>query len=170
MNEISTILADYCTLLAQLNNDVWKNFIANYTADIFGLADIKTVTAAQVNEVLDTGEKIIVALCDKDKADELIEEMGTEAQEQLSDWFFNKYKDFVKKNVPNGDKFVGAADEFEKAYNKLEKYIQRLNQYAELIKNNASEEEQNKRKSDAEKAYDQFYAAYTAFEDLVNAL
>jgi hypothetical protein len=146
-------LAAYCAALAQLNTDLWKDFLAYYTSDAFGLANIKIVSKTNVSKVLDATEKTIKALCDKDDADKLLEEMGSTAKDKLkSGLFVNNFEKFVKENIPNGDKIIDAAKEYKNA---KEKY--------EALKNVYNQ-------ANSEDAVEQFEAAYETLEMIVKQL
>lgn len=169
-SEVAEALADYCQVLAQLNNDVWKDFISCYITDTFGLAGFDSVTKRNVDQVLDRSEKVIKALCDKKYADDLVEEMGTVAQDKLSSWFSNKFKEFVEQTVPNGKEYIDASKEFKTAYKELQKYTDKLGEYVELLNSGASQDDLSKAESDKNKAYNEYVAACRIFEDLVKAL
>ena len=169
-SEVAEALADYCQVLAQLNNDVWKDFISCYITDTFGLAGFESVAKYNVDQVLDRSEKVIKALCDKKYADDLTEEMGAIAQDKLSSWFSNKFKNFVEQTVPNGKAYIDASKEFKTAYKELQKYTDKLSEYVELLNSGASQDNLSKAESDKNKAYNQYITACRIFEDLVKAL
>ena len=168
--EVAEALADYCSVLAQLNNDVWKDFISCYISDTFGLMGIKSVTKDNVDTILDKGEVVIKALCDKSYADKLIEEFSGTAKEELSSWFFNKFDDFIEKTIPGGKAFIEASKKFKIAYDSLDKYLTKLDKYIELLNLDVSQEDKDKAKYKKDEAYNKCFAAYLAFADLVNAI
>ena len=79
-------LAEYCAALAQLNNDVWKQFLAHYTSDLSGLSGFTSITKENARKVLDCTEKVIKAMCNKQDADALVEEIGAEAARKIEKW------------------------------------------------------------------------------------
>lgn len=134
-------LAKYCSALAQLNNDVWKEFMAYYLSDASKLIGFD-VDKKSTQEVLDYIEKTIKALSDKEAANELLEEIGKEIGDKVgkdiveklkskTGWFSgdNKFASFVentiyetdsngKKLSPNGKNIIKVA----KKYNEIIKY------------------------------------------------
>ena len=128
------------------------------------------MTKYNVDQVLDRSEKVIKALCDKKYADDLTEEMGAIAQDKLSSWFSNKFKNFVEQTVPNGKAYIDASKEFKTAYKELQKYTDKLSEYVELLNSGASQDNLSKAESDKNKAYNQYITACRIFEDLVKAL
>ena len=150
-------LAKYCAALAQLNTDVWKEFTAYYISDTFGLVDIKTITKDNVENVLNITEKLILALDDKDKADELLQEIGNVAYEKLeSGWINNKFQKYVKENVPNGDKIIEAAKKYKSAKDAFEKY-------AELFEKDTSSQK-------TQTAYEKYLKAYNALSSVLSEI
>ena len=153
-------LANYCALLAQLNTDLWKEFLAYYVSDGFGLLDIKTVTKKNVLDVLNKTEKVIKALSDtsltKADANALVEEMGDTVKDKLKSGLTNKFKKFVQENVPNGDKIVSASEKYKKAKEKYDKFKKLWDADSTSDK--------------TQKAYNDFQTAYSAFETIVNGL
>lgn len=149
-------LASYCAALAQLNTDLWKDFLAYFISDGFGLANIKAVSKSNVDKVLDATEKIIKALCDKDEANNLLNEMGATIQDELKSgnmpWSGNKFEEFVRDNVPSGDKIIEAAKQYETV---KEKYDELTNMYNQAGSSDAIE---------------QFEAEYKLLEMIVNQL
>ncbi|MBQ7496274.1 MAG: hypothetical protein IJU00_00295, partial [Selenomonas sp.] len=92
-------LADYCTALAELNNDVWREF-ASYA--ITGTNKGK--------KVFDYAEKIVKAICDKEYANRFLGEMGNAIAKDLTGGITNKFRDYIKTAIPGGDVIVEAAD------------------------------------------------------------
>lgn len=149
-------LSEYCAALAQLNTDLWKDFLAYFISDGFGLANIKAVSKTNVDKVLDATEKVIKALCDKDEANNLLNEMGATIQDELKSgnmpWSDNKFEEFVRDNVPNGDKIIEAAQQYETVKEKYDELTNMYNQAGSLD------------------AIEQFEAEYKLLEMIVNQL
>ena len=149
-------LADYCAALAQLNTDLWKDFVAYYISDGCGIVGIE-VTKKNVSKILDASERVINALCDKDAADKLVEEMGGAVKDSLkSEFLSNKFKDFVKDNVPNGDKIIDVADKYVEAKKKYDKLT-------ELWREDPNSDQ-------SKKAIEQFEKAYSILDISINGL
>lgn len=144
----SKALADYCAALAQLNQGVWRDFLSYYVRDTFDLMGITTVTAQDIDRVFIVAEKTIKALCNKDDANALIKEMGGKIGEQLQSGLTNKFKSFIKDNIPNGDKIVRAAELYNTAKKKYDEFQKFLSS------------------SDSEKATQAFSAFEKAYEKL----
>ena len=123
-------LAEYCAVLAQLNNDVWKEFLAYYTSDLFGLSGFTSVTTENARNVLDCTEKIIKAMCNKKDADALVNEIGSAAGEKLKSGWSNQFKKFVKNSIPNGENIVKTAETFKKAMEAYDEWNETFNEYA----------------------------------------
>ena len=100
-------VATYCAALVQLNNDLWRDFVSKITG---------------LGGYLDIGEKIVKALNDKNYANNLIKSWPNSIKSKLK----NKFRDFVKDNVPGADTIIKAADLFktlESQYKDLDKAI-----------------------------------------------
>lgn len=147
-------LADYCAALAQLNKGVWMDFLAYYVSDACNLIGVP-VKKENIDKVFTVAEKTIKALCNKDDADDLINEMGGELKDKLKSGLFNEFKNFIKNNVPNGDKIVKAAEQYKKAKEKLDKF-------QEFCSSSDSEK--------AVTAYNEFEEAYKKLEDGINSI
>lgn len=148
-------LAEYCAALAQLNKGVWTDFMSYYVSDAFGLMDITSVTKKDVDKVFSITEKTIKALCNKDDADALIKEMGDKIEEKLKSRLTNKFKSFIKDNVPHGDKIVKAAERYntaKKKYDEFQKFV------------NSSDSEK------AAKAFSKFEDAYKKLKAEIDAI
>ena len=149
-------IAEYCAALAQLNTDLWKEFTAYYFENFAKLTEIKKITKDNVSYVLNCTEKTIKAICDKKDANELIKEMGTDAENKLKSKFTNSFKKYVKNNVPDGKKIVDAAEKYEKVKIKYEK-LKKL-----WEENSASNKTIN--------AYENFATVYNELEEAVKAV
>lgn len=166
--EVAAALSNYCAVLAKLNNEVWKDFVACYISDTFGLAGIKNVTKGNAEKVLDVSEDVILAICDRDYANKLIENLGETAKKELeSNLFSNKFKKFIAAAIPNGEKFVEAAEKFKKANDQLTKYLKQLDEYAQLLKDAASEEKTAKAEAKRDMAYNELV---TLCDDFINSV
>lgn len=89
-------VASYCAALVQLNNDVWKDFVAKMIPGSGSLIDI--------------GERTVKALTDKDYANNLIKNWPDRIKSKLK----NNFRNFVKDNVPGADTILKAVDLFKK--------------------------------------------------------
>ncbi|MBQ4077367.1 MAG: hypothetical protein IJD65_06850 [Mailhella sp.] len=107
-------LAKYCIGLAELNKEVWNDFMG-YALDVTGTGRVKNY--------ISLAESFVKAICDHKYANELIEKIGgTVASKLKSSIFNNKFKNFIKNNVPDGDILIEAADvlkDLESSYNEL---------------------------------------------------
>ena len=148
-------LADFCAALAQLNKDLWTDFMSYYVVDAFKLIDITTVTKKDVDKVFEGTEKVIKALCNKDDADALIKEMGEKTEEKLKSGLTNKFKSFIKDNIPQGDKIVKAAERYKTAKEKYEEFQKFIS---------SSDEEK------AAKAFSKFRDAYKKLETEIDSI
>lgn len=160
-------LANYCAALAQLNTDMWKEFLAYYVSDACGIAGIKDADDIKdnVREILDSTEKTIKALDgDKEAANDLLEDIGEKAKEKLESefgfWASNKFKKFVKENVPNGENIVKAAEYYVKAEEKFVDF--KVTWYA-YLRGECDIEKVNR-------AYANFESAYKTLEEKMNKL
>lgn len=149
-------VAEFCAALAELNKDVWKEFSAYYFSDLLNLSGFKEITKDNVMDVFDMTEKVIYALCDKSKADDLIDEIGGKLKEELSSLLDNEFKKYVKKNVPNGEEIVDAAEKYEKAKKKYDKWAELWNKDSNSGK--------------TQKAYEDFQTAYELLEMAINEI
>lgn len=148
-------LANYCAILAQLNKDLWTDFMSYYVSDAFKLMGITTVTKKDVDKVFAGAEKVIKALCNKDDADALVKEIGGKAEEKLKSGWTNAFKSFIKKNIPNGDKIVKAAERYKTAKEKYEEFQKFLS---------SSDEEK------AAKAFSKFQDAYKKLDAEIDSI
>ncbi|MBR0080376.1 MAG: VWA domain-containing protein [Synergistaceae bacterium] len=152
-------LAEYCAILAQLNTDVWKEFVAYYASDIANLVGVKGITKDKARDVLDKTEKVIKALCDKNAADDLIQKMGEAAKKKFKSFLWDtsskKLRKFIENMVPGGSNLMKSVDTLKNALDKFEKYEKRTHEYAFAAEN---------RKEDAysfvKKTYEEFKSVY----------
>lgn len=156
-------LASYCTALEQLNEGVWNEFLAYYAEGAFKTMGFTKVTKDNAQKVIEYTEKTIKALCDKDEANAFLKELGETSEDKLKGVFKNKFKEYVKKNIPKGDKIVSAADAYKTAKEKYDKYTAKLEEYK-----NAAEEYKN---ADAvDQSLQEFNTAYDQLKKLTDAL
>ena len=148
-------LAEFCAALAQLNKDLWTDFMSYYVTDAFNLMGITTVTKKDVDKVFAGAEKVINALCNKDAADALIKEIGGKAEEKLKSGWTNAFKSFIKNNIPYGDRIVKASERYKTAKEKYEEFQKFLS---------SSDGEK------AAKAFNKFQDAYKKLEAEINSI
>lgn len=128
--DMKKALAAYCTALAKLNTEVWKDFLAAYFADAFGLMKID-VKSKDVKNALDTAEKVINALNDRNEAKKLVEECFKDTNQAFRDqllgkWFknplANEFVDYIEKALPQGKTIKAGAKCYEKVQKTFEKW------------------------------------------------
>lgn len=128
--DMKKALAAYCTALAKLNTEVWKDFLAAYFADAFGLMKID-VKSKDVKNALDTAEKVINALNDRNEAKKLVEECFKDTNQAFRDqllgkWFKNPlangFVDYIEKALPQGKTIKAGAKCYEKVQKTFEKW------------------------------------------------
>ena len=120
-------IAAFCSVLAQLNNDLWKDFMSYYVVDAANLVGVK-VTKKNVDKVLEKTEKVIRAMCDKDASKELVSEMGDTAKDLLKNGLIkNGFRDFIKDSfgkdgeemIKKAEAYIKLKDEFDSFENKF---------------------------------------------------
>ncbi len=159
-------MMNYCAALAELNKEAWKQFLACYADDVFGLIGIP-LKPGKSKEYLDKAEKIIKALCDKKEADKLLEEtaqeLGNETLEYLEKTYWapwtNRFTSFITDNVPGATEIVKAAKTYQKVAEKFHQWENEVNKLQEL--QNAS---------DLKKAEELFNAFASSFDQLEKEL
>lgn len=128
--DMKKALAGYCTALAKLNTEVWKDFLAAYFADAFGLMKIN-IKSKDVKNSLDTAEKVINALNDRNEAKKLVEECFKDTNQAFRDqllgkWFKNPlangFVDYIEKALPQGKTIKAGAKCYEKVQKTFEKW------------------------------------------------
>ena len=92
-------LAKFCSVLADLNTQLWKEF-----------ASYALTGSTRGKKIYDFAEKIIKAISDKKSANELIKEIGTIFSTELKSTATNKFRNFIKNNVPGGDVIIASVD------------------------------------------------------------
>ena len=126
-------LASYCAVLAQLNKDVWKEFLTKYITDgwkLAGLNSVKTLDDKTVSKFFDHSEKLILTICgDKNAKKAFINDAGNTLKEKLLKMSKTQFRDFIKNNIPNGDKIITAADQYKKVNDKYNDYKKKFNKW-----------------------------------------
>lgn len=119
-------LSSYCAVLAQLNKGLWKDFMVKYVTDgwkLAGLNTVKNFDDKTVSKFFDHSEKLALAICgDKEAKKALVNDAEGTLKEKLSKMTKTKFQNFIKQNVPNGDKLVKAADQYKKVNDKYNDY------------------------------------------------
>lgn len=126
-------LASYCAVLAQLNNDIWKDFLTKYVTDgwkLAGLNSIKELDDKTVSKFFDGSERLILVICGDQKAKkEFANDAGKTLKEKLLKMSKTQFQDLIKKNVPDGDKLVKAAGQYKKVIDKYNDYEKKFNKW-----------------------------------------
>ena len=126
-------LASYCAVLAQLNNDIWKDFLTKYVTDgwkLAGLNSIKELDDKTVSKFFDRSERLILVICGDQKAKkEFANDAGKTLKEKLLKMSKTQFQDLIKKNVPDGDKLVKAAGQYKKVIDKYNDYEKKFNKW-----------------------------------------
>ena len=126
-------LASYCAVLAQLNKDIWKDFLTNYVTGgwkIAGLNDVKELDDKTVSKFFDHSEKLIQVICGDKKAKKIfVNDASGNLKEKLSKMTKRQFRKFIKKNVPMGDEIVKAADQYKKVSDKYSDYKKYLRKW-----------------------------------------
>ncbi len=152
-------LASYCAVLAQLNNDIWKDFLTKYVTDgwkLAGLNSIKELDDKTVSKFFDRSERLILVICGDQKAKkEFANDAGKTLKEKLLKMSKTQFQDLIKKNVPDGDKLVKAAGQYKKVIDKYNDYEKKFNKW-----------NKTKKDSDLTKCEN----AYQKCQDLLDAL
>ena len=127
-------LSSYCAVLAQLNKGVWKEFMTKYITDGWKLAElnsIKKIDDKTVSKFLDRSENLVLTICgDKDAKEALLNDVGETLKEKISEMSKKQFRNFIKNNVPDGDKLIEIADQYKKVvdkYNECKSKIDRWN-------------------------------------------
>ena len=132
MEENAEALASYSAKLAELNKDVWNEFLYAYVQDAFGILEIE-VSSDTIERIFNIAEKIIEALCgDKNAANELVDELvGTVKDKLTSNPFFffenNKFQEFIKNHCSQGDKVIETANELKTVKEKFDTFQNEMN-------------------------------------------
>ena len=127
MQENAEALASYSARLAELNKDVWNEFLYAYVQDAFSLLDIE-VSRDTIEKVFSIAEKVINALYgDKNAANELVDELfGTVKDKLTSNPFFffekSKFQEFIRKHCSQGDTVIKTANELKTVKEKFDDF------------------------------------------------
>lgn len=126
-------LASYCAVLAQLNKDVWKEFLTKYITDGWKLAGLNTVKKLDdktVSKFFDRSEKLILTICgDQNAKKALANDAGNTLKEKLLKMSKAQFRNFIKNNIPDGDKIIAAADQYKKVIDKYNDYKKKFNKW-----------------------------------------
>lgn len=159
-------LASYCAVLAQLNKDVWKDFLTKYITDgwkLAGLNSIKKLDDKTVSKFFDRSEKMILMICgDKKAKNALVNDAGGTLKKELVKMTKTQFRNFVKNNVPDGDKLITAADQYKKVIDKYNDYKLKIAKW-----------EKTKKASDltkSEKAYQECQILLETLNDSLNKM
>lgn len=132
-------LSSYCAVLAQLNKGLWKDFMVKYITDLWELADlnsIKKLDDKTVSKYFDRCENVILLICGDKKAEEaLFDDIKGELEEKLTKMTKKQFQDFIKRNVPNGDKLVNAAAKYKKVNDKYNDCKKKYEKWSKSKKN-----------------------------------
>lgn len=133
-------LSSYCAVLAQLNKGLWKDFMVKYITDgwkLAGLNSVKVLDDKTVSKYFERSENMVLAICGDKKAKKaLISDATGTLKEQLSKMSQSKFRDFIKKSVPNGDKLIKAADQYKKVKSKYNDYINKYKKWKKTKSDN----------------------------------
>lgn len=89
-------LVDYCNVLVELNKELWIESITYFYIPGGNHASL--------------GEKVINAICDKKKANDLVKEIGKAFEKEFITVFGkNKFQKFIEKTLPDGKHLVEIA-------------------------------------------------------------
>ncbi len=126
-------LSSYCAVLAQLNKGIWKDFLAKYVTGgwkLAGLNNVKKLDDKTVSKYFDHSENLIMVITGDKKAKEfLVNDASGILKDKLSKMTKKQFREFIKKNVPDGDKIVKAADKYKKVYDKYNDYKKYLRKW-----------------------------------------
>ena len=126
-------LASYCAVLAQLNKDVWKEFLTKYITDgwkLTGLNTVKKLDDKTVSKFFDRSEKLILTICgDQNAKKALVNDAGNTLKEKLLKMSKTQFRNFIKNNIPDGDKIIAAADQYKKVIDKYNDYKKKFNKW-----------------------------------------
>ena len=152
-------LASYCSVLAQLNKGLWKDFLVKYVTDGWKLADLNTIKKLDdktVSKFFDRCENLILAIDgDKNAKKALLGDAEGELKQKLSKMTKSEFQNFIKGNIPNGDNMIKAVNQYKKVHDK----------YNECIK-----KYENWKKTQKDSDLRKYEEAYQACETVLNTL
>lgn len=94
-------IADYCSALAELNNEAWKEFLS------YALTG-----TTKGKKYINYAQDIIRAICDKGYANTLINKIGDKIASKLHSTVSNKFEKFIKNYLPGGNLIVECAKKY----------------------------------------------------------
>ena len=150
--QIDAVLASYCTALAQLNTDCWKDFMSAYITGGWKLSGLNAnykLTDQKVRTYLDRSELLIRAIAGDEKAKtKLLESGSKDMKDKLKDMSNSAFRKYIKEHIKNGDKILKAADKYKKLSSKYKDWKNTYNTWKKSGKGTDLEK--------AEAACDQF--------------
>lgn len=150
--QIDAVLASYCTALAQLNTDCWKDFMSAYITGGWKLSGLNAnykLTDQKVRTYLDRSELLIRAIAGDEKAKtKLLESGSKDMKDKLKDMSNSAFRKYIKEHIKNGDKILKAADKYKKLSSKYKDWKNKYNTWKKSGKGTDLEK--------AEAACDQF--------------
>lgn len=157
--QIDAVLASYCTALAQLNTDCWKDFMSAYITGGWKLSGLNAnykLTDQKVRTYLDRSELLIRAIAGDEKAKtKLLESGSKDMKNKLKDMSNSAFRKYIKEHTKNGDKVLKAADKYKELSSKYKDWKDKYNTWKKSGKG-----------TDLEKAE----AACTQFEEVLKEL
>ncbi len=121
-------IAAFGGVVAQLNSELWKDFMAYYVVDGAQVMGIK-IRKENVDKVLDITEKVIRAVCgDKEDANNLVSVLGDTAKETLKNGLIkgNGVKAFINSEYDNGKAIIQRAEEYLKLKEEFVKFEEKF--------------------------------------------
>lgn len=132
-------LASYCATLAQLNKGLWKDFLVKYFTDgwkLAGLNSIKEIDDKTVSKYFDNSEKMILALSGNQKAKkDLLSDADGDLKQKILEMTKKQFQEFIKENVPNGNKIIVTAEKYKKCYQKYNDCKKKYEKWKKTQKN-----------------------------------
>lgn len=132
-------LASYCAVLAQLNKDIWKEFLVKYVTDGWKLASLNTIRKLDdraVAKFFDRSEYMILTMCGDKKAKQaLLNDAKGELKTKLKKMTKKQFEEFIKSNISNGDKLIKMANKYKKIRQKYNDCKKKLENWKKTRKN-----------------------------------
>ena len=126
-------LSSYCAVLAQLNKDVWKEFLTKYITDGWKLAGLNTVKKLDdktVSNFFNRSEKLILSVCGDQNAKKALANDAEKAlKEKLLKMTKKQFQNFIKNNISGGNEIILAADQYKKLIDKYNDYKKKFNKW-----------------------------------------